>query len=82
MSERKHDYVPSNAAQFNAFMQNLIDYASGKLSDWSGIPQERFDELVSAFGIFSTAFEATLGPHTPAQNLARREAQVETTKIL
>jgi hypothetical protein len=82
MENSHRDYVPQNSAQFNAFMQNLIDYVSSNLSNWNTIPQERFDELAASFGVFSTAFEATLGPHTPAQNLARREAQAETTRIL
>jgi len=33
---RARDYVPSNAAQFNSFMQNLIDYVSGKIG-WSPV---------------------------------------------
>ena len=74
--------VTQNAAQFNSFMLNLIDYAGEKLSAWGHIPQARFDELVEAYGVFNTAFSHTQSPHTPAQNLARREAQAECTRIL
>jgi len=56
---RRHDYVPSNPAQFNSFMLNLIDYAGERLSAWGHIPQARFDELVGAFGAFNTAFSHT-----------------------
>ena len=79
---RARDYVPSNAAQFNSFMRNLIGYVSEKMPVWGHIPQARFDELDEAFGAFSDAFSVTQGPHTPAQNLARREAQAECTRIL
>jgi len=79
---RRHDYVPRNPAQFSAFMQNLLDYAGMRLNVWGHIPQARFDELVEAFGAFNTAFSHTQGPHTPAQNLARTEAQAECTRLL
>jgi len=79
---RRHDYVPSNAAQFNSFMLNLIDYVGEKITAWGHIPQARYDELVEAYGAFNTAFSHTQGPHTPAQNLARTEAQAECTRIL
>jgi hypothetical protein len=79
---RRHDYVPQNPAQFGAFMQNLLDYADMKLNVWTNIPQARFDELVGAYEAFQAAFQATIGPHSPAQNLARTEAQAECTRIL
>jgi hypothetical protein len=82
MSERRHDYVPQNAAQFDSFMRNLIDYVSDKFTAWGHIPQERFDELVEAYGVFIGAFSATQGPHTAPQNLARREAQAECARVL
>jgi len=82
MANSHRDYVPQNAAQFNSFVLNLIDYVSGKIEAWGHIPQARFDELVEAFGAFNTAFSHTQGPHTPAQNLARTEAQAECTRIL
>jgi len=72
---RARDYVPSNPAQFNSFMRNLIDYVSQKITAWGHIPQDRFDELEEAYGAFVTAFSYTQGPHTPAQNLARTEVQ-------
>jgi hypothetical protein len=76
------DYIPQGAAQFNSFMRNLVDYASNKLGEWGNIPHDRLYELTNAFSAFEAAFQETLGPHTPAQNLARREAQAETTRLL
>jgi len=82
MAASHRDYVPRNPAQFNSFMRNLIDYVSQKFTAWGHIPQDRFDELEEAYGAFVAAFDATQGPHTPAQNLARTEAQAECTRIL
>ena len=82
MSERRHDYVPQNPAQFHAFMENLMQYAGSKLSAWPNIPVERMNKLMLAFAAFKTAFMATTGPHTPAQNLARTEAQAACTQEL
>jgi len=82
MAASHRDYVPRNPAQFNSFMVNLIDYVSKKITAWGNIPQARFDELEGAYGAFRTAFDYTQGPHTPAQNLARVEAQAECTRLL
>ena len=82
MMVKKHDYVPQNAAQFNVFMRNLIDYVKSKQEEWVHIPEDRFDELVDAYLIFETAFEAAFGPHTSVQTQARREAQALTTRLL
>ena len=76
------DYVPQNPAQFNSFVRNLIDYVSEKFTAWGHIPQDRFDELETAYGAFYSIFGATQGPHSAPQNLARREAQAECTRIL
>jgi hypothetical protein len=82
MTEKKHDYVPQNAAQFFAFMENLLEHVRGKTGEWGHIPQAAFDNLLSLFGNFQTAFNDTMGPHTSAQNLARREAQAACTAAL
>ena len=83
MNERRvHDYVPQNAAQFRSFVVNLIEYVSEKITAWGHIPAERFNQLNESFGVFAAAFDQTQGPHTPAQNLARKEAQMETTRLL
>ena len=79
---RARDYVPSNPAQFRSFMRNLLEYLSANAAAWTNIPHERLDELAIVYRVFETAFDATTGPHTPAQNLARREAQAECTRVL
>ncbi|MCL1912122.1 MAG: hypothetical protein FWG13_07945 [Leptospirales bacterium] len=80
------DYIPQNAAQFNSFMANLLAYVQERTDKdnpvWPDIPAARVTSLAAAFAVFQTAFEATQGQHTPAQTLARREAQAECTKEL
>jgi hypothetical protein len=82
MSDRKHDYVPHNAAQFNSFAQNLLHYVAKMKSVWSNIPDEPVENLENLYAKYKAAFEATIGQHTSAQNLARNEAQAECTKAL
>jgi len=79
---RARDYVPSNAAQFNAFMHNLIDNVKSKKTEWTNIPKERLTELVEMYVIFETAFQATMGAHTAAQTIAQQKAQAECTRVL
>jgi hypothetical protein len=79
---KQHDYVPQNAAQFSAFLGNLINYADTKMSAWDNIPQARFTELTASYAAFTAAFNAAAGAHTPAQTLARKEAQAAAAKIL
>ena len=68
------DYVPSNAVQFGVFMRNLLDYVNLHKTAWN-IPQPRLTALLGLFDDFDNALQATAGPHTPAQTLARQEAQ-------
>ena len=53
-----------------------------KTGDWKHIPQPPVAGLLGLFGEFQEAFNATLGPHTSAQNLARNEAQAALTAAL
>jgi len=82
MSERRHDYVPQGAAQFNAFIQNLVKHVLNKASSWPNIPQDRIAELSTAMTTFIAAYNVTLGPHTSPQNLARQEAQAAATRVV
>jgi hypothetical protein len=82
MTSSHRDYVPRNAAQYFAFMQNLLEYVGSKVQEWGHIPAEPLANLANLFGVFQEAFNATLGPHTSAQNLARNEAQAACTAAL
>ena len=82
MTERRHDYVPRSAAQFNAFIQNLVKHVLNKASSWPNIPQDRIAELSTAMTRFIAAYNVTMGPHTAPQNLARQEAQEAATRVV
>jgi hypothetical protein len=82
------DYIPQNAAQFNAFTLRLIHYVEEKAfggpnAAWAGaIPQARFDELNFSYTRFSETFQTALELPTSANILRRQEAQAETTAVL
>ena len=74
------NYIPTNARAFGAFLRNLLDYVNAKKATWMHIPQDVLDALWSLNNAFSDLLDATAGLHTPAQNLARREAQAAATR--
>ena len=79
--QRKVDYVPQNAAQFAAHVRTALEYINSRKTDWgTHIPKPTLDNLWALFDIFNDALEQTLGQHTPAQTLARNEAQAVLTK--
>jgi hypothetical protein len=85
MSERRHDYVPSNAAQFKEFMRNIIMYVeshTGANKPWTNIPMPRVSELRASYMQFDEAFDLALEARTPANILRRQEAQAATTAVL
>jgi len=82
MSSKRRDYVPANVTQFNIFLRNLLDYAYKKTTTWKHIPTDVLNELTGLSDALSDLLLATAGQRTPAQNLARREAQAEATKAL
>ncbi|MDR2586430.1 MAG: hypothetical protein LBC84_09505 [Prevotellaceae bacterium] len=47
MTLRRHDYIPSNANQFHAFMFNLIEYINKNKTAWN-FPQDRITELLDS----------------------------------
>ena len=75
MASSNRDYVPTNPAQFQVFMQRLIDYVNPKVyagsggsgsAEWSNIPYERFSELKTSFEAFSSAFTVAVEAPTHA----------------
>ena len=79
---RQHDYVPRNAAQFRAFLLNLLEYVQVKIVDWGGlVPNEALNKLWDAYQAFNNALEVTMGQHTSAQLLDRNEKQAVATKM-
>jgi hypothetical protein len=87
MSSSHRDYVPQNAAQFNAFMKRLLDYVEPKVTqtqphEWPNIPTERFILLFDSNQLFVDTFNTALETPTHANILRRNEAQAATTAIL
>ena len=91
MSDRRHDYVPSNAAQFIVFMTRLLDYARPKVTadsgtdttaEWANIPYDRYSELESGFNTFSQAFTVAVEAPTHANIIRRQEAQANSVRLL
>jgi hypothetical protein len=86
MENRRGHYIPTNAAQFNAFMRRLIDYVEPKVTgtdrEWANIPVERFTLLADSYQLFVQAFNTALEAPTHANTLRRQEAQAATIAIL
>jgi hypothetical protein len=84
MAERRHDYIPSNAAQFKEFMRNLIMYVeanTGTSRPWTNIPVARVVQLRETYMEFDEAFDIALETPTHANIERRREAQAATTTV-
>jgi len=91
MASSNRDYVPTNPAQFQVFMQRLIDYVNPKVyagsggggsAEWSNIPYERFSELKTSFEAFSSAFTVAVEAPTHANIIRRQEAQANCVRLL
>jgi hypothetical protein len=73
MSDKKHDYIPRKAVEFDVFISHLLNYVRANLAKWSYIPQDRFDALETAYKAFNSALTLAEAVPTPANNLARNE---------
>jgi len=67
-------------------LQNILDHVDSNIHVdppiWQGVPSDRFDTLSAKFTLFETAFNRHIASPTPANRLARDEAQAETTREL
>ena len=79
---RRRDYIPANAMQFSAFLNNLLDYVNRNKTEWKHIPAEPLTNLSGLRADLADLVEATQGQHTPAQTLARNQKQAEATKAV
>ena len=79
---KRQDYVPANPAEFRSFMLNLMDYVNDHGATWTNIPPDRIKDLFTSFVRFVNVYEKSLKVETPANKLAAREAQAETTHLL
>jgi len=79
---RRGDYIPTNSIQFGVFMRTMLEYVNEHKTAWGHIPASVVTTMWNLHDTFSNAQEVTQGQHTPAQNLARREAQAIATKAI
>jgi hypothetical protein len=79
MSNRQRHFIPTNAAQFNMYMRNIINIVAqrtgGTPPDWDNIPQARFQALNQQYELFNAAFVTAQETPTHGNILARQEAQ-------
>jgi len=80
--KRQSDYVPRNARHFGAFMRNMLEYVNKNKTAWGHIPAGVLTNLWGLNDAFMEKLEVTDGQHTPAQSLARREAQAAATSAI
>jgi len=82
----KHDYVPSRDAEFDRWLDNLVDYVKqrtlGGSPMWTHIPPSAVEELDDARNDWKERYELTLHPHTPAQTVGKNDARKRTEKIV
>jgi len=89
MWNKKHDYIPRSAVDFDVFMCNIIDYVKSKVcagppscAEWDTIPQDRFNSLETKYKYFKSAFNNAFEVPTPANNLKKNEALSAATHEL
>ena len=68
-------YLPSNAAQFDLFVQNMLSYIKNNHHLWKNIPSEAVDKLFKLHNEFSNALRQAKENPTTAYRNARNEAQ-------
>ena len=76
------DYIPRNASAFAFFMKNMLDYVKTHLTEWGHIPESVITGLTGFLKALNTILHETHERSTPAQNLARREAQAAATRAV
>jgi len=81
MSKNK-DYIPRNARHFGAFFNTMLEYVQTHKTAWGHIPAPVITTLTGMNASFIDILDQTSGLVTPAQTLARREAQAEATRAV
>jgi hypothetical protein len=80
------DYIPSRDAAFDAWFLFLLNYViaktAGENPPWYHIPAASVTGLQSAYNLWHTAYEKTVGAHTPAETLAKKAARKSATDVI
>jgi hypothetical protein len=73
------DWIPSNDAVFDGWVNNLITYVLARVMtptpQWPNIPVTRAEELAEVFTAWHAALLRFQGPHTKVDTLAKNNAK-------
>jgi len=82
----KKDYIPQNNAEFNRWLDNLVEYVKRKTDnnsrEWTHIPTAAASDLEGERNDWRTHYEPTLGAHTPAQTRGRNDQRKQAEKFV
>ncbi|MDR2509900.1 MAG: hypothetical protein LBC77_04560 [Spirochaetaceae bacterium] len=78
------DFVPARDADFDGWISNLTVYVDGKTSGgaWTHIPAAKVTELKQQNGLWHTAYEKVLSPHTSVDTSAKNDARKAVTTLV
>ncbi|MDR2176625.1 MAG: hypothetical protein LBP20_01105 [Treponema sp.] len=83
---RNSDYVPSRGADFDGWLENLVNYVTEKTGGsspvWTHIPQSLVSGLSAAYTTWHAAYEKTLGAHTSVDTEAKSDARKAATAFV
>ncbi|MDR1898456.1 MAG: hypothetical protein LBQ55_00435 [Treponema sp.] len=85
-----NDYIPRNHDAFDVWFRRLCEYVTAKTTavppntapEWTHIPPPEVALLNDAYAAWYAAYAPTLGPHTPAETLARDEARAAAEAVI
>jgi hypothetical protein len=82
----RSDYVPSQAARYDVFFKNLVQYVNekcgGQSPEWTHIPSGAVTALITVYADWHTAYVVTLKPCTSQEKAEKRRLQVSSAKSL
>jgi hypothetical protein len=81
-----HDSIPTRDADFDGWMENLVDYVDDKTSGespvWTHIPLAKVTDLKQRNIDWHTAYTKTLGPHTAVDTELKKETRKTTEAFI
>jgi hypothetical protein len=80
------DPIPTKDSEFDEFFKNIMivvdEKTTGETPEWTHIPPASRQELYTAFGAWTAAYEATKVPHTPVQTSEKNRVRKSSKKTL
>jgi hypothetical protein len=80
----KQDYIPTRDADFDGWFENLTSYVTARTTagEWPHIPAAKVTGLSAHDNAWHTAYEKTLGPHTPVDTEAKNDERKSATAFI